>query len=112
MRRIFTILFAAGLVIGAFQGRKAMGSNVSSELPDYQLVREDTGMVRGLLEEIGREFVMVQGFTYRTSPNVKVKDMQGETISGGLKGLKKQTMVELVLERNLVVQIQVVGLPR
>lgn len=112
MRKIISALFATVLLMGAFSGNKVFGSPGSSEILDYRLVSEDTNKIRGLLEEVGREFVTVQGFSYRTAPNVKVKDMQGEMILSGLKGLSKDTMIELVLERNLVVQIQVVGLPR
>jgi len=112
MRRIVSVLSAIGLLVVAVLGGEAFGSSLSSAPTVYRLVREDTTTVRGLLEEIGRGFITVQGFSYKTASDVKVKGLQGEVISGGVKGLTRYAMIELVLEGNLVVQIQVVGLPR
>lgn len=111
MRRIVSVLFVTVLSIGACLGSEVFGS-APLESPRYQLVREDRIKVRGILDEIGRGYVIVEGFRYKTAPNVMVKDKEGEVISIGMKGLSRSMMIELVLEDHLIVQIQIVSLPR
>lgn len=111
MRRIVSVLFVTFLSIGVILGSEASGS-APSESPGYRLVREDRIKIRGILEEIGRGFIIVEGLSYKTASNLMVKGKEGELISNGIKGLSRSMMIELVLEDHLVVQIQIVSLPR
>jgi hypothetical protein len=112
MQKIFSILLSVILLICAAWRNETWGSDLSSHAPNYRLIREEKNSVRGLLEKIGAGFVAVEGATYRTAPKVTVKNAEGEIMPGGMKELGLQWMIELVLERNLVVQIKVISLPK
>ena len=112
MRKIFSGLFIVALFIFGAIGGETFRAADAAEDSGGRSDRERQEIVRGLLDEFGPGFVVVDGFRYRTASRVAVKNEQGEVASSGMKALSPQMMIELVLEGHLVVQIQIVSLPR
>ncbi|GEM_PF-4180158 len=112
MRKILSCLVISALFILGLIGGEAVTTADASEASNDQSNRGRQEIVRGLLDESGAGFVVVDGFRYRLAPHLVVKNQQGEVVSSGTGVLRPKTMIELVLEGHLVVQIQIMGLPR
>ncbi|MBI1822823.1 MAG: hypothetical protein HYR80_01705 [Nitrospirae bacterium] len=111
MQKILSGLFLVALLSVAAVGGEVLKSAEASEGSIDRPDRERQEIVRGLLNEFGPGFVMVAGVRYKTAQGMTVKNQQGMA-SSSMKALSPQMMVELVLEGHLVVQIQIVSLPR
>lgn len=111
MQKLIAGWFIVLLVISGGIGGEAFRTVHAAEASDDRSDRERQEVVRGLLDEFGPGFVVVDGFRYRTAPRVVVKSKEGEILSSGMKELSPQMLIALVLERQIVVQIQIVSLP-
>lgn len=111
MQNIISGLFIAALLVSGMIGSEILRMAHASDVSDSRSDRERQEVVRGLLDEFGPGFVVVDGFRYRTAPRVVVKSKEGEILSSGMKELSPQMLIALVLERQIVVQIQIVSLP-
>lgn len=111
-RQIVSGLFLLALFISGGSGIETEGAAHASEGSSERSDRGRQEVVRGILDEFGPGFVQVDGLRSRTAPRVEVKNNRGEVLPEGLKALSQGMMIELVLERQLVVRIQVVSLPR
>jgi hypothetical protein len=104
------------LVMGLFL---SLGISMSVSAPDllagsfrYERVSQDQQVVHGFLDRVGSSIIVVDGYSYRVTPGVKVVDKEGNIIPEGVKGLVPQSEVKLFVEGRLVLQIQVMSLPR
>ena len=112
MRKIISGLFLSALLTLGVVGGQTLRAANAAEISNDRSGHERQEIIRGLLHQFGSDFVVVDGSRYRTAPRVEIKNAEGEVVTSGMKGLRPQAMVELVLEGHLVVQIQVVSLPR
>lgn len=111
MQKVLSGLSLIALLITGMVGSEAIKAAHASDVSDDRSDRERREVVRGLLDEFGPGFVVVDGFRYRMAPRVTVKNREGEILPSGMKELSPQMMISLVLERQVVVQIQIVSLP-
>jgi hypothetical protein len=66
--------------------------------------------VRGMVDQIGRGFVIVDGKRFQVAATVRVVDEEEGILENGLGALKPLMKVELILEGQTVVQIKAFGL--
>ncbi len=69
-------------------------------------------VVSGVLDGVGPGFVTVNGVEFPTAPRVVVRDQYGRALPGVLAEVKPPAEGRITLERGVVVEIQLVELPK
>lgn len=112
MRNFFSVLILSTLFLSGAVEIETLEVAGAADSSGEHSEQERQQIVRGLLDDFGPDFVVVDRVRYRMAPRVVVKNREGEILPAGLKELSRQALISVVLEGHLVSQIQIVSLPR